>query len=134
MRPDVSKKSAKAAKRRKRPRRRSTLPRDESRYVSFGLARLGLSTYGEYLASPHWRSFRRRHIKRACESCGAKRWLCLHHITYARLGKERKADVATLCADCHRELHRLVGLGAKTLGLSLLGTQRNQETKKQRKR
>jgi len=70
--------------------------------------------YYNYLASPHWRLTRRRAIQRAghrCQECGGY-WtrerplrLEVHHLTYARVGKERPGDLAVLCEACHEQAH-----------------------------
>jgi len=36
-----------------------------------------------------------------CERCGARENLTIHHLTYARLGRERRGDVEVLCWRCH---------------------------------
>jgi 5-methylcytosine-specific restriction endonuclease McrA len=63
-----------------------------------------------YLKSLHWRFTRWR--KKAqmrftkgsvrCEKCGSQKWLHIHHITYARLGRERMSDLQVICRKCHR--------------------------------
>ena len=78
------------------------------------LEMLGM-TYSEYLSSPLWHVFRNRVMARACFGCGTPFELCLHHVTYARLGCERESDVVTLCNDCHKTVHRVV----RQLGLDL---------------
>jgi phage terminase large subunit GpA-like protein len=64
--------------------------------------------YAIYLRSPLWRLRRRIWIVQArgrCERCGSRRRLTVHHRTYKRLGRERRADVSVLCWDCHRSHH-----------------------------
>jgi hypothetical protein len=34
--------------------------------------------------------------------------MCLHHITYARLGHESDCDLVTICEECHTEIHNKV--------------------------
>lgn len=68
------------------------------------LRRLGVS-YAEYLKGRHWASLVVRWRGASCECCPATMGLSLHHITYARLGRERRKDVCTLCATCHRLVH-----------------------------
>lgn len=77
----------------------------EQRNLQSGLRLLGLKSYGQYLSSPHWRRLKREWRKKACEWCGAKRGLCLHHRTYARLGAELRSDLVTICDTCHRAEH-----------------------------
>ncbi|HEY1292813.1 MAG TPA: HNH endonuclease [Chloroflexota bacterium] len=68
------------------------------------------TTYRQrYLRTPHWLGFRTRAIARAhatCQSCGKQPpSLDVHHLSYARLGRERYADVLVLCRACHRRRH-----------------------------
>lgn len=70
-----------------------------------GLRLLGCRSYGEYLRSPHWRRLVRKWRKKACEYCGSKTRLCLHHRTYVNLGAELRSDLKTLCETCHRAEH-----------------------------
>src|SRR5213075_1721198 len=51
----------------------------QQRDLARGLRLLGCKSYKEYLRSPHWRRLVREWRKKACEHCGAKKWLCLHH-------------------------------------------------------
>lgn len=65
--------------------------------------------YTLYLRSSLWRARRRLWIIAAggrCEHCHARRRLTIHHLTYRRLGHERRRDIAVLCWDCHRRQHR----------------------------
>ena len=65
--------------------------------------------YELYLRSPLWRVRRRLWILGAhgrCEDC--RRWqrpLTIHHLTYRRLGRERRGDVRVLCWGCHQLRH-----------------------------
>jgi 5-methylcytosine-specific restriction endonuclease McrA len=77
----------------------------ETRYLREGLKRLGYKSYRGFLLSATWRATVRKYRKKACQWCGSKRRLCLHHLTYARLGAERAADLVTICEDCHRTEH-----------------------------
>jgi hypothetical protein len=74
--------------------------------------------YDWYLGSSLWRA--RRWLwyhgsDRHCESCGARLRLhkrsrgradslvmTVHHVTYVRLGRERRGDVELLCWPCHQ--------------------------------
>jgi hypothetical protein len=85
-------------------RRRRRRPRHRTR----GLSRHSL-LYAVYLRSPLWRLRRRIWIAQArgrCEQCG-RRWrqLTIHHLTYQRLGHERRSDVMVLCWGCHQTEH-----------------------------
>lgn len=77
------------------------------------LSALGYKSYREYLASPHWAEKRQRFSDRTpkhCKACGATGCrLSVHHRTYKRLGREKLADLAFLCDDCHGKVHRFGG-------------------------
>lgn len=60
--------------------------------------------YSAYLSSARWRGKRNRVLRRdrhTCQTCGAKRYLEIHHRTYKRLGREKIGDLITLCSACH---------------------------------
>jgi len=65
--------------------------------------------YTVYLRSPLWRVRRRLWIRNArgrCQRCGRRRRpLTIHHRTYRRLGRERRADIEVLCRPCHQDRH-----------------------------
>jgi hypothetical protein len=71
--------------------------------------------YELYIGSPLWRARRWWWFAtsdRRCARCGRPLVLhgggaatvTLHHRTYARLGRERRADVELLCWPCHRSV------------------------------
>ena len=67
--------------------------------------------YTFYLRSPIWRMRRCVWILQArgrCTDCGRGRGrqLTIHHLTYKRLGYERRQDVRVLCWPCHQAQHR----------------------------
>jgi 5-methylcytosine-specific restriction endonuclease McrA len=78
--------------------------------------------YERVLESRRWRDLKWRRIRHArfrCEgTCGyeyrgrfargALRVFELHHVTYARLGREELSDVRVLCSTCHAVEHNLV--------------------------
>lgn len=77
--------------------------------------------YDRYLNSPRWAVVRTQafaHYGKACQACGAKERLHVHHVTYERFGgKERMADLRILCEQHHdivHLIHRKGGTG-KTL-------------------
>jgi HNH endonuclease len=82
-----------------------------------------------YLRSAHWRVRRARSIALAggrCERCGKAGRLEVHHLTYARLGRERDRDLRALCHRCHRIAERsrragFLGVLGRMLG-RLLGS------------
>lgn len=64
--------------------------------------------YQAYLNSPGWRAVRNAALHRAgfkCYTCGGRRDLQVHHLTYERLGAERNSDLQVLCANCHEGQH-----------------------------
>lgn len=62
-----------------------------------------------YIQSDFWKQFVARVVfwrGHECERCGDRQCpLEGHHLTYARLGKERPEDIMLVCAECHRALH-----------------------------
>jgi hypothetical protein len=67
--------------------------------------------YAEYLRSDHWLELRRTYRAERpwqCRSCGEKKRLDLHHLTYKRLGKEHLDDLTPLCRSCHQAKHGIV--------------------------
>jgi hypothetical protein len=69
-------------------------------------------TYNQYLQSEHWKDLKERYWKSKlnnfrCYACGNIGKLQLHHRTYRRIGHERLNDMILLCADCHKETHRI---------------------------
>lgn len=68
------------------------------------------------MASSHWRAKRAEYQANRPWQCGVltcrrKSGLQLHHLTYARLGREQLDDLIPLCPTHHKEAHRLHGLG-----------------------
>lgn len=66
--------------------------------------------YSNYLQTDHWKRFRDSIIKsrKKCECCGAVEPIMnVHHISYSNVGKEKGADVALLCVDCHKYIHQI---------------------------
>lgn len=66
--------------------------------------------YQDYLASGAWDRRRKKIFDKRgelCEDCKrCKKGLILHHITYARVRRERAEDFRILCPWCHRRAHR----------------------------
>lgn len=81
-----------------------------SSYGKFWVRHLGVNapmTYGQYVVSDAWRWFRADWMRRHgtyCKRCG-RAGLDLHHVSYARLGRERDDDVVLLCRQCHEAFH-----------------------------
>jgi hypothetical protein len=71
--------------------------------------RCGYASYTAYVESPAWTDLRCRVIEaygaERCLACGYP-VVCLHHLTYDRLGCELLSDVVLLCARCHHGVHR----------------------------
>lgn len=77
------------------------------------------ATYDEYIAlSPWWHAYRLREIKNVCCACDKKgnpEFMVLHHVTYARVGRELPEDTVTLCKWCHTQVAKLIWKGFATL-------------------
>lgn len=72
---------------------------------------LGLDNYRDYLSSEHWMYIKDKYFakhKRVCFVCKSDEKICLHHITYDRLGDEIDSDLIPLCEKCHNEVHKRV--------------------------
>lgn len=63
--------------------------------------------YKEYLRSAHWQSWKKYLYGKygACQKCGAKKNLDVHHLTYEHLGAEWEADLILVCRTCHYNLY-----------------------------
>ena len=64
--------------------------------------------YGEYLASPAWRSKRHQVLERAaglCEGCRSASPVHVHHLTYEHAGDELLYELVALCVSCHQKAH-----------------------------
>jgi predicted HNH restriction endonuclease len=66
----------------------------------------------DYLGSEGWRLRRILAIEaagRRCQDCGwgdrTRRFLDVHHLSYARLGDELARDLVVVCRRCHRARH-----------------------------
>lgn len=69
-------------------------------------------TYAAYMQSNEWRAFKVEYWKthdRKCAACGSSDRMCIHHVHYGYLGREREEDLVPLCWDCHVELHEEYG-------------------------
>lgn len=66
--------------------------------------------YKAYLKSDRWKAKRQEvfaHYGKRCYACQKQaRILHVHHMDYARLGKERVTDLIPLCVPCHKEVTR----------------------------
>ena len=66
--------------------------------------------YAEYIQSHGWAEKKQARMKLDgdhCQGCQARENLQVHHITYARLYRERMSDLVTVCTRCHRLIHRI---------------------------
>lgn len=64
--------------------------------------------YDGYLRTPQWRALRAKVFRRSgglCEGCGERYAVQVHHLTYARVGREMLFDLAAVCEECHRSIH-----------------------------
>lgn len=72
-------------------------------------------SYNYYLNTPWWKSRKKAFLLShpTCERCGSSENLQVHHLRYVDhngidvLYRETDDDLATLCSECHHELHRL---------------------------
>lgn len=64
--------------------------------------------YNAHMNSPEWFALRRKVLDRAggtCEGCGVRKATQVHHLTYARLGREMLFDLVAVCSQCHESIH-----------------------------
>lgn len=65
--------------------------------------------YAEYVLTPGWKD-KKKHLRKKrgtmCEDCKKRKSVILHHITYARVLREREADLRLLCGECHGVAHK----------------------------
>lgn len=84
------------------------------------MSKMTTEQYHEYLKTPKWRSIaqRRREIDGGkCQMCGREGSqadpLQCHHLDYHHIGEEEQGDfiytrLVTLCASCHKAVHRMM--------------------------
>lgn len=70
--------------------------------------------YERYLLSPEWDKkrrmrlyFNKNNFLGKCEICGENEATQIHHMTYNRLYNEWVFDLAAICSDCHRRIHKI---------------------------
>jgi 5-methylcytosine-specific restriction endonuclease McrA len=67
--------------------------------------------YRSYLKSDAWKKKRQQvfaYYGKRCYACRkAPKVLHVHHLTYARLGRESVKDLIPLCVPCHREVTKV---------------------------
>lgn len=65
--------------------------------------------YRELLASEKWQWMRKRRFREANYTCSLCMQfsvvLCLHHLNYLHVGRERKKDLVVVCKKCHTLCH-----------------------------
>lgn len=64
--------------------------------------------YHDYIKSKAWRRRRVKYFKEngnKCVICKSAKEVGLHHLSYARLGKEKDEDLVALCWGCHSNFH-----------------------------
>lgn len=84
-------------------------PREYSEFLNELARKAGYESYAAYVRSPYWLALRERVLdrdRRRCRRCGAKSNLSVHHDRYDFLGEERMKFLKTICARCHRRIHR----------------------------
>lgn len=71
------------------------------------LLKLGFNDYNDYLNSEHWRRLKRSRLGRRskCQCCWRAKATTIHHVSYRRLGQERRSDTMNLCIPCHNAIH-----------------------------
>lgn len=66
------------------------------------------TNYRDYLKTIHWSrvkaNYKLDHYEE-CYICQSVNCIELHHLTYARLGRERMSDLKYLCDGCHGRSH-----------------------------
>lgn len=65
--------------------------------------------YHKHMLSAEWSKTRQLAFEyhgRACQACGKKKNLHVHHLDYSNLGKEEMGDLRILCKKCHADLHK----------------------------
>jgi ribosomal protein S27AE len=69
----------------------------------------GYANYDAYVHSSYWKKIRQRVLERdarRCRMCGSEVDLTVHHDRYDFIGDERLEYLKTMCARCHRGIHR----------------------------
>jgi len=69
---------------------------------------LRLCKYDDYLRSDEWNVRRKQIIEAAggaCQICGTRYELYVHHNTYIRRGVEAATDLICVCRVCHAKIH-----------------------------
>lgn len=83
-------------------------PHEDVRTLSGQESETWNAKYAAYLKSSEWHRRRNAALRRAqwtCSRCPTQHPLEVHHLSYARLGRELDADLEVLCPRCHEGLH-----------------------------
>jgi hypothetical protein len=83
--------------------------------------------YHDYIKSKQWRKIRRLQPNKSCDVCGTMVNLELHHLTYKRLGRERKDDLIWRCNEHHEGLHFSEGQFSNQKNLLALENYKNMQ-------
>lgn len=96
----------------------------------------GFVNYHDYIKSEEWRAKAKAAYIRAeyhCCLCGkSDAKINAHHNTYERLGKERPADLAVLCCECHKSVKARITptpSGGRRPPVDIVGENSNQKPK-----
>lgn len=75
--------------------------------------------YQQYLNSPHWQKMRLLKLKQVgfkCQHTGSREKLDVHHLTYARLGREGLNDLMVLQRACHDVIEAIIHDSHRPIG------------------
>lgn len=87
--------------------------------------------YKTYLQSPHWQETRGKKLSAHpyCQICKSTKGLNIHHKKYTHKGqsilyREKKTQLLTLCASCHKLVHKYLGIEYHKLNKRILRIKR----------
>ena len=69
--------------------------------------------YKDYITSRFWKERKAQFfekIEKRCAACNSLEDICLHHMMYGVLGKEKDEHLIPLCKGCHEEYHSANGV------------------------
>lgn len=69
--------------------------------------------YKDYIVSRFWEDRKREFfekVEKKCAACSSVEDICLHHMYYGVLGKEKDEHLIPLCNGCHEEYHSINGV------------------------
>jgi hypothetical protein len=75
-----------------------------------------MRNYNAYLNSESWKRRRNKFLRKRnranrCKLCFGHGPVDVHHVTYARVGRELASDLKALCRDCHQFVHDCIRVG-----------------------